>query len=299
MDAAAVGFVDEGVQEGFAEGLAGIGRSLVTVKAFEADGFDEELAVEALEDFGQGVDEVVFDDFVEAEVGIVVQEAAEAHADSGIEAEGIFSEKDDGGALEAAIFGEAEFFEEFGNGKRLGVRETVGLAGVGEEALDGCGVDIVERGAVFDDGVPGEAGLVEEEFVERGALEFLGDAAVSLVVTASKGNRNGGGGDADFKGVEAVGGQELDGWRDAEDLRDFLREFLKEALGIGHAEGMAEIIVAKEKPTAFGIGEAAEDLEVVIVPSGFPFGGLVFRHGEKSQKSEVGRMKFFTASETF
>ena len=97
---------------------------------------------------------------MEAEVGIVVQEAAEAHADSGIEAEGIFSEKDDGGALEAAIFGEAEFFEEFGNGKRLGVRETVGLAGVGEEALDGCGVDIVERGAVFDDGVPGEAGLV-------------------------------------------------------------------------------------------------------------------------------------------
>ena len=166
VDAAAVRFVDEGVQEGFAEGLAGIGRSLVAVEAFEADGFDEELAVEALEDFGQGVDEVVFDDFVEAEVGVVVQKAAEAHADSGIEAEGIFSEKDDGGALDAAIFGEAEFFEEFGNGKHLGVREAVGLAGVGEKSLDGCGVDIVERGAVFDDGVPGKAALVEEEFVE-------------------------------------------------------------------------------------------------------------------------------------
>jgi hypothetical protein len=166
VDAAAVGFVDESVQEGFAEGLAGIGRSLVTVEAFEADGFDKELAVEALEDFGQGVDEVVFDDFVEAEVGVVVQKATEAHADSGIEAEGIFSEKNDGGAFEAAIFGEAEFFEEFGNGKRLGVREAVGLAGVGEEALDGSGVDVVERGAVFDNGVPGKAGLVEEEFVE-------------------------------------------------------------------------------------------------------------------------------------
>ena len=82
-------------------------------------------------------------------------------------------------------------------------------------------------------------------------------------------------------------------------MRDFLREFLKEALGIGHAEGMAEIIVAEEKPAAFGIGEAAEDLEVVIVPSGFPFGGLVFRHGEKSQQWEGGRKKFFTASETF
>ena len=166
VDAAAVGLVDKGVQEGFAEGLAGIGRSLVTVKAFEADGFDKELAVEALEDFGQGVDEVIFDDFVEAEVGVVVQEATEAHADSGIEAEGIFSEKNDGGALEAAIFGEAEFFEEFGNGNRLGVRESVGLAGVGEKALDGSRVDVVERGAVFDDGVPGKAGLVEEEFVE-------------------------------------------------------------------------------------------------------------------------------------
>ena len=63
-------------------------------------------------------------------------------------------------------------------------------------------------------------------------MEFLGDAAVSLVVAASEGNRNGGGGDADFEGVEAVGRQELDGWRDAEDLRDFLREFLKEALGV-------------------------------------------------------------------
>jgi len=166
VNAAAVGLMDEGVQEGFAEGLAGIGRSLVTVKAFEADGFDKELAVEALEDFGQGVDEVVFDDFVEAEVGIVVQKATEAHADSGIEAEGIFSEKNDGGAFEAAIFGEAEFLEEFGNGNRLGVREAVGLAGVGEKALDGSGVDVVERGAVFDNGVPSEAGLVEEEFVE-------------------------------------------------------------------------------------------------------------------------------------
>jgi len=113
-------------------------------------------------------------------------------------------------------------------------------------------------------------------------LEFLGDAAISLVVAASEGNRNGGGGDADFEGVEAVGGQELDRWGDAENLRDFLREFLKEALGIGHAEGMAGIIVTEEKPAAFGIGEAAEDLEVVIVPSGFPFGGLVFRHGEAS-----------------
>jgi hypothetical protein len=166
VDSAAVGLVNEGVQEGFAEGLAGIGRSLVAVEAFEADGFDEELAVEALEDFGQGVDEVVFDDFVEAEVRVIVQEAAEAHTDSGIEAEGIFSEKDDGGALEAAIFGEAEFFKEFRNGKRLGVREAVGLAGVGEKALDGSGVDVVERGAVFDDGVPGEAALVEKEFVE-------------------------------------------------------------------------------------------------------------------------------------
>jgi hypothetical protein len=43
---------------------------------------------------------------------------------------------------------------------------------------------------------------------------------------------------------------------------------------------------------AFGIGEAAENLEVVIVPSGFPFGGLVFRHGEKSQKEELRRKKF-------
>jgi hypothetical protein len=30
---------------------------------------------------------------------------------------------------------------------------------------------------------------------------------------------------------------------------------------------------------------------VVIVPSGFPFGGLVFRHGEASMKYEVGRKK--------
>jgi hypothetical protein len=59
---------------------------------------------------------------------------------------------------------------------------------------------------------------------------------------------------------------------------------------------MAKIIVAEEEPAAFGICEAAEDLEVVIVPSGFPFGGLVFRHGEASMKYEGGRKKFFTAS---
>ena len=47
---------------------------------------------------------------------------------------------------------------------------------------------------------------------------------------------------------------------------------------------MAGIIVAEEKPAAFGIGEAAEDLEVVVVPSGFPFGGLVFGHSGESEK---------------
>jgi len=115
---------------------------------------------------------------------------------------------------------------------------------------------------------------VEEEFGKRGALEFLGDAAVSLVVAATQGNRNGGGADADFQSVVAIGAQKLDGCRNAEELRDFLRKFLEEALGIRNADGLAGIIIAEEKAAAFGIGEAAEDLEVVIVPSGFPFGGL-------------------------
>jgi hypothetical protein len=70
-----------------------------------------------------------------------------------------------------------------------------------------------------------------------------------------------------------------------------LREFLEEPLGIGHTKDMAGIVVAEEESPAFGVGEAAEDLEVVIVPSGFPFGGLVFRHGEASMKYEGGRMK--------
>jgi len=87
----------------------------------------------------------------------------------------------------------------------------------------------------------------------------------------------------------AVGGEELDGWRDAEELRNFLREFLEESLGIGHTEDTAGIVVAEEESPAFGVGEAAEDLEVVIVPSGFPFGGLIFRHGR--EKSEVRSRK--------
>ena len=78
----------------------------------------------------------------------------------------------------------------------------------------------------------------------------------------------------------------MDGWRDAEELRNFSREFLEEELGIGHTKDMAGIIVAEEEAPAFGVGEAAKDLEVLIVPSGFPFGGLIFRHWQ--EKSEGG-----------
>jgi hypothetical protein len=279
VDSAAVGFVDEGVQERFAKSLAWIGRGLVAMEAFEADGFDEKFAVEAFEDFGQGVDEIVFDDLVEAEVGVVVHKTAETNAHARVEAEGVFSEKDDGGALEAAMLGEAEFFEEFRNGGACGVREAVGLAGIGKETLDGGGVDVVERGAVFDDGIPSEAGAVEEKLVEGGALDFLGHAAVAEVIAATERNGDGGCGDADVDRVATGFGVEVDDWCDAEDLRDFLRKLFEESLRIGQAYYSPGIIVAEEQATALGIRQAAEDLQVVIVPGGFPFDDLVFGHG--------------------
>ncbi len=64
--------------------------------------------------------------------------------------------------------------------------ESACVAGVGEEAFDGRGVDVVERGAAFDDGIPGEAAFVEKEFVEGGSLDFLCNGAVALVVAAAK-----------------------------------------------------------------------------------------------------------------
>ena len=83
--------MNHGVEERFAEGLAGIGRGLVAVEPFEADRFDEELVVEGFEDLGERVDKVVFDDLVKAEVGIVFNESPKADADTGVGAERVFA----------------------------------------------------------------------------------------------------------------------------------------------------------------------------------------------------------------
>ena len=204
VDPAAVGFVDHGVEERFAEGLAGIGRGLVAVEPFEADRLDEELVVEAFEDLGKRVDKVVFDDFVKAEVGIVFNESPEADADTGVEAERVFAKEDDGGAFEAAVFGEAEFIHQLGDREFVRSGHAVGLAGIREKAGYGGRIEVVECGSFLDDGVPCEPAFAKEEFVEGGAGKFLGHAAAALVIPPAQGYGDGGWLDADFDEVVAL-----------------------------------------------------------------------------------------------
>ena len=279
VDPAAVGFVNHGVEERFAEGLAGIGRGLVAVEPFEADRFDEELVVEAFEDLGERVDKVVFDDLVKAEVGIVFDESPEADADTGVEAERVFAKEDDGGAFEAAVFGEAEFFHQLGDWEFVRAGHAVGLAGIREKADHGGGGEVVECGAFLNDGIPCKPAFAKEEFVEGGAGELHGHAAAAVVIPSAQGDRDGGWLDADFDEVVPVSGNQVDGQGDPQMLGDLLRKLFEEFPGVGQTDGHAVVIAPENEATALGVRKTAEGLQVVVLPGGLPLDGLVFGHG--------------------
>ena len=278
VDSAAVGFVDHGVEKGFAEGLAGIWWGFVAVEAFEPDSLDEELVIEAFENFWKRIDEVVLDDLVEAEVGIVLNEAAEADAHAWVEAERIFSKEDDGSSFEVALFGEAEFFHQFGDWKFLCAGHTVGLAGVCEKAGDGCRIEVIKGCAFLNDSIPCEPAFAKEEFIERCAGEFLGHAAAAVVITTAQGDGNSGGGHANLDEVVPLGWREVDGRGDPEVLGDLLRKIFKEFPHVGQSDRASIVIASENETPTLGICKPAEGFQVVVLPRGFPLDGLVFGH---------------------
>ena len=210
MNTAAVGFVDHRIEKCLTQSLARIGRCFVAMDTFEADGFDEKFTIRALEDFRQGVDEVVLDDFMKAEIGIIFHEATESNADTGVESERILAEENDGSALEAAVLGETEFFHELRKRKLVCAGHAVGLVGIGEKTRDGGRIEVIHCGAFFDDRVPSEPAFTEKEFVERSTVEFLGHTAAAIIIATAQRDRHSRGFDADFNRVVGIRRNEVD-----------------------------------------------------------------------------------------
>ena len=62
-------------------------------------------------------------------------------------------------------------------------------------------------------------------------------------------------------------------------LGDLLRKLFKEFPGIGQTDGRPVVIAPEDEATALGVRKTAKGFQVVILPGGFPFDGLVFDHG--------------------
>ena len=93
---------------------------------------------------------------------------------------GVFTKEHDSGTGELTVLDQAELLEELLQGKLADFGHAPGCGGVFKKALHTCGVDVVKRGFGLGHGIPGEACLVEQKFVERdpGQLDFGATTAV-------------------------------------------------------------------------------------------------------------------------
>jgi hypothetical protein len=67
--------------------------------------------------------------------------------------------------------------------------------------------------------------------------------------------------------------------KNAEEITDFVRDFLQKPLGIGKSDDTALVIAPDVKGAASSVGEAANPAQAVVAPSLLPLDVLVFSHG--------------------
>ena len=128
--------MDEGVEDGFAQGGIGHGVAFDALDAAVGDGGFEILGLQEVDGAGGEGEEIAMEGVVVGQIGLGT-EVADFHEGAGNEFLRILVEEQHGGAFEVGAFGELEFFNEGGFGGAHVLRsDATGSAGETAEPAD-------------------------------------------------------------------------------------------------------------------------------------------------------------------
>jgi hypothetical protein len=119
----------------------------------------------------------------------------------------------------------------------------------------------------------------QQESVERGAFEFLQGASATNKIMSAIADGVRVGIDDDLDPGKAVIVAQIHSDKNAEEITDFVWDFLQKPLAIGKSDDAALVISPDVKGAASSVGEAANPAQAVVAPSLFPLDVLVFSHG--------------------
>jgi len=270
--------VDEGVEDGFAQGGIGHGVAFDAMDALVGDGSLEILGLQEVDGAGGEGEEVALEGVVVGQIGFGA-EVADFHEGSGNEFLGVFVEKKHGSALEVGTFGELKFFDEGGFGRaHVFGSDATGSAGETAEPADRAAREIRHFDAGHGNAVPSAAMAAQQESVERETFEFLQGASAALVVMASIADGVGIGIDDDFQPRKAVLLVRGNCDEDAESIANFVWNVLQKLRGVLQSDDEAIVIATQVENAALGVRKATDPAKKVIPPCFFPFEMLVFLH---------------------
>ena len=239
--------VDEGVEDGFAQGGIGHGVAFYAMDALVGDGGFEILGLQEVDGAGGDGEKVALEGVVVGQIGFGA-EVADFHEGSGNEFLGVFVEKKHGSALEVGTFGELEFFDEGGFGRaHVFGSDATGGAGETAEPADRAAREIRHFDAGHGSAVPSAAMAAQQESVERGAFEFLQGASAANKIMSAIADGVGIGVDDNFDPQEAVFVMQIHSDKNAEEITDLVRDFLQKPLGIGKSDDTALVIAPDVK----------------------------------------------------
>ena len=210
-------------------------------------------------------------------------EVTDLNEGSGDEALRVRVEKQQGGALEVFALGELELVDQLDvRDAEVGRIEATAASGHFPEFPDGLRGQVSDIHLRHGNAVPTAALLAQEEAVESCALEFLQRAAATDVVVAAIADGVRVSVHLDGDPWLAIGMVEIDRYKDAQQVSNFVGEVLQQFGGICQADDVALVVASDFQAPPFRIGEAGDPAEVVVAPRLLPFGVLGFHVGHIS-----------------
>ena len=139
-----------------------------------------------------------------------------------------------------------------------------------------------------------QAALFEQKLLQRRASQLLLRATAAVVVLAFVADRAGVGIDANADQILAGLMRQVDIGDDAQDIANFVGQFLQQYFCVGHADQSAVVAPANLQHPALGVRKTSDPFQELVAPGLLPFGVLGFRHGQRagsgSKQANISRV---------
>ena len=226
--------------------------------------------------FDQGAVDIV----MVKEVGLVLAEFSDLDVGAGDPFFGLFREQESRGVGDAVFAQKVQVRDEFSLCLAPdGCVEPALVDGQVFESLDFTGRNVLHLQSGTRQVLPVQAAALEKEGLEPGAGKPLVRRPAADIENAPEGNRNGIGGNDDFDQILSVLPHVVDIRNHSHGVAHQVGNGFEERFPVGDAENSVPLFVvghADQQPSAIGVCEPADPLEVFIPPSLFVFDVPVF-----------------------